>query len=56
MNKKAYIHPAMETVELKMSLAMLAGSGGVGNGSTPGNEYSDSDPSYSPGMDDILSF
>lgn len=52
MNKKAYIHPALETIEVK-TVGMLAVSGGVGSGSTPGNDYNPSDPTYAPLLDDI---
>ena len=48
--KKTYMTPAMETIEVKTT-GMLAVSGGVGNGSTPGNEFNGSDESYSPGFD-----
>ena len=44
--KKIYVKPetAMQTV--KMSMGILAASGGVATGDAPGNGYSESDVTY----------
>ena len=41
--KKTYLNPQIEIIEIK-TVGMLAQSGGVETGSTPGNEYNSSDP------------
>ena len=37
MKKKTYINPVLESIELKSTNNLLAGSGGVGNGDSVGN-------------------
>ena len=49
--KKTYINPTMVAVELQYNNHLLAGSGGVADGSTPGLEYTSTDVSYSRGAD-----
>lgn len=44
---KKYIKPVAKTINI--SNCILAGSGGVKDGSTPGNEYNSEDESYSKG-------
>ena len=48
--KKTYIIPEMETVELKMSCTVLAGSGGVSEGSGVGDDYNSGDATYMPSL------
>ena len=43
---KKYIKPICETIELNVQSGILAGSGGVTNGSKTGNAYNSSDESY----------
>ena len=45
--KKEYMIPELETIDIKMNNALLAGSG-VTDGSTPGEGYNPSDPTYAP--------
>ena len=49
--KKTYINPTMVAVELQSNNNLLAGSGGVADGGTPGEAYSNGDVSYSRGFD-----
>ena len=49
--KKTYINPTMVAVELQYNNHLLAGSGGVADGGTPGEAYSSGDVSYSRGYD-----
>lgn len=49
--KKTYINPTMDVVVLKMSNVLLAGSGGVGNGSTLGLSFDEDDISFARGGD-----
>lgn len=49
--KKTYLRPDQNVTELDVCHALLAGSGGVGDGGTLGNDYSESDESYAPGLD-----
>ena len=45
--KKIYMKPATAKETVKMSMGILAASGGgVTTGSTPGNEYSSGDETY----------
>ena len=48
--KKTYISPVMETINYKIGVTILAGSGGMGNNEgRPGNEYNGGDESYGRG-------
>ena len=49
--KKTYINPTMVAVELQSNNNLLAGSGGVADGGTPGAEYTSTDVSYSRSFD-----
>ncbi len=51
--KKTYISPVMETINYKIGVTILAGSGGMGNNEgRPGNEYNGGDESYGRGDGD----
>lgn len=47
---KKYIKPICETIKLNTQSGILAGSGGLTTGSTPGQSYTSTDVSY--GHDD----
>lgn len=49
--KRTYINPTMVAIELQSNNNLLAGSGGVADGGTPGLEYTSTDVSYSRGAD-----
>ena len=44
--KKIYMKPETAKETVKMSMGILAASGGVTTGSTPGNEYNSDDVTY----------
>ena len=45
--KKTYMAPQVEVMDIKMNYNLLNGSPGAKTGSTPQNEFNDSDITYS---------
>ena len=54
--KKIYMSPQMDVIELKSHQTLLAGSAGVAEGNTLGDEFTDTDVSFAPEGIDLSDF